>query len=256
MRKYLAGLSVLLLIATSMAQYVSVARNKGAGGGGGSSVTPAFVCSGTSSSLPVTCNATGTPTSGGKFVIFVQTFATAVPSGSNISCSNSGTNNTWGFESPSGTVDPNWSIAVMDATATNVSNNMQFSCNSTQTGRAFALNLLVMNAAGATAIDGQPLYLKAASSNASWTTSTLTPSVSGEGIMANILVETVSGTLTLSSSASWSQTSIVDPTAGGTGAGMVSYRGPYNSTTALSNTFTCTGGCGTDTPGTMIVAYK
>ena len=238
-----------------MAQYVPPAGNKGAGGAS-SNVTPGFICSATSSSLPVTCNATGTPTSGGKFVIFVQTFATAVPSGSNVSCSNSGTNNTWSFEAPSGTVDANYGIAVIDATATNVSNNMQFSCTSTQTGRAFALNMLVMNAVGSTAIDNQPIYSKGASSSASWTSSTITPTQSGEGIMANILVETVSGTLTLTSSASWSETSIIDPTAGGTGAGMVAYRGPYNSTTGLANTFTCTGGCGTDTPGTMIVAYK
>lgn len=259
MRKYLAGLSVLLLIATSMAQYVSVARTKT--GGGTSSVTPAAICSATASGSTVSCSATGTPTSGGKIVIIYVTNATVGtgnPTSSNTTCSNNGTANSYTFEA--GNTSNNM-ISVWDATLTNVASGMTFTCSTTQTGRQFGNNLMVVNAVGSTGIDtsatgGGFVFNTGASSASAWTSSTMTPSQTGEGIIAGIANTNASGSLSYTVNNSFSLGTVADASDANVGPTVAAFRGPYASVTGLSVTFTAASGGATDTPNMVILAYK
>lgn len=254
MRKALATLSVLVLTASAMAQYVSVARNKGTGGSG--SVTPSFICSNWTSGSTTTCSAVGTPTAGGKAVVWFESFATASPTSGNTSCTNTtGGTNTWTFRG--GNTTANY-IALWDATLTNVASGMTFSCTSTQTGFNFGTQIHVFLLTGwSSGIDAGPTFSTAASSNVNWATSNITPTITGDALLSFGAWSAGTESTLSTSTSGWSLGTVQDATDVGLGPGVGGYNGPYNSTTATSMTFHCTAGtCTTDTPNTAIVAYK
>lgn len=223
--------------------------------GGSGSVTASFICSNWTSGATTTCSATGTPTAGGKAVIWFESFATASPTSGNTSCSNNGTANTWTFRG--GNTTANY-IALWDATLTNVASGMTFSCTSTQTGFNFGTQIHVFLLTGwTTGIDAGPTFSTAASSNANWTTSNITPTISGDALLSFGAWSAGAESVLSTSTSGWSLGTVQDATDVGLGPGVGGRNGPYNSTTTTNMTFHCTPGtCTTDTPNTAIVAYK
>jgi hypothetical protein len=220
----------------------------------GVTVTP--LCSIVSTSETATCSATGTPIAGSKAVILFGSYGSSPPASNTISCSNSASSNIYTWRGEGGGASTDF-VAVEDTTLSSVESGMTFSCTTTQAGASYGTNLIVLQVSNwTTGIDSLAFKVTAASTSA-WATPSLTPSAVGDAIISAYLCGG-GEEANLSVSTGWTAGTELDPTniAGTEGPMQVGYRSAYASTTALSDTFTCSGNCTSAPAVTLIVGYK
>ena len=223
------------------------------GGSSGGNVTATVICAnGGNHNATTQCTATGTPTVGGKAVIFASSYATTAMTASNVTCTDSTTANTYTYRG-SYTAGYDY-IGVWDATLSTTHSGMYFQCTTTQTGWAYGLNIHVFVVTNFTSgIDAGPTCAESTSSATSWDSPSVTPSATGDAILSAGVWTEAASAMTVTSG--WDAGSLVDATAY-MGVGMSASKSNYTSTSAIHVTYTCSGTCTASAPHICTIAYK